>query len=65
MSFEWDIAKADANLKKHRVSFADASTVLLDEYALTRQDPDVSEEIRFVSLGMSSTGVLLVVVYTH
>jgi uncharacterized protein len=65
MNFEWDQEKAIANLKLHRVSFADASTVLFDDYALTREDADVSDEIRFVSLGMSSTGTLLVVVYTH
>jgi uncharacterized protein len=65
MNFEWDQDKADANLRLHGVSFAEASTVLFDDYALTREDPDATEEIRFVSLGMSSTGALLVLVYTH
>ncbi|MDB5967796.1 MAG: hypothetical protein JWQ90_246 [Hydrocarboniphaga sp.] len=47
------------------MSFAEAATVLTDEYALTRDDPDSIGEQRFVSLGMSATGALLVVVYTH
>ena len=47
------------------MSFAEAATVLTDDFALTREDPDAIGEQRFVSLGMSATGVLLVVVYTH
>lgn len=65
MTIEWDAAKAAANLASHGVSFAEAATVLLDDYALTRDDPDSVGEQRFVSLGMSATGALLVVVYTH
>ena len=62
--FEWDPAKAAANLRTHRVSFAEAVTVLEDEFALTREDPDAVEEPRFVTLGLSNLGNLLVVVYT-
>ena len=62
---EWDPAKAATNLKAHRVSFAEAATVLTDELALTREDPDALGEQRFVTLGMSATGALLVLVYTH
>jgi uncharacterized protein len=62
---DWDPAKAEANLRRHGVSFAEAATVLSDDFALTREDPDALGEQRFVSLGMSATGVLLVVVYTH
>ena len=47
------------------MSFAEAATVLTDDYALTRDDPDSIGEQRFVTLGMSATGALLVVVYTH
>ena len=36
-----------------------------DDFALTREDPDAMGEQRFVTLGMSATGALLVVVYTH
>jgi uncharacterized protein len=65
VSLEWDPAKAEANLRRHGVSFAEAATVLSDDFALTREDPDVLGEQRFVCLGMSATGALLVVVYTH
>lgn len=65
MNLDWDPAKAEANLRRHGVSFAEAATVLSDDFALTREDPDALGEQRFVSLGMSATGVLLVVVYTH
>ena len=64
-AIDWDSQKADANLREHGVSFAEAATVLTDDFALTREDPDAIGEQRFVSLGMSATGVLLVVVYTH
>ena len=47
------------------MSFAEAATVLTDDYALTREDADSIGEQRFVSLGMSATGTLLEVVYTH
>ena len=36
--FEWDPLKAAANLRTHRVSFAEAVTVLEDDFALTRED---------------------------
>ncbi len=65
MKIEWDPSKASANLRDHGVSFAEAATVLADDCALTREDPDAVGEQRFVTLGMSATGVLLVVVYSH
>lgn len=65
MRYEWDPAKAQANLYTHGVSFAEATTVLEDEFAFTREDPDSVGEQRFVTLGMSSTDSLLVVVYTY
>ncbi len=65
MKIDWDSNKADANVRTHDVAFAEAATVLSDDYALTREDPDAFGEQRFVTLGMSATGALLVVVYTH
>lgn len=65
MRFDWDPAKARANLRNHGVSFAEAVTVLEDEFSLTREDPDAQGEERFVTLGLSSFGNLLVVVYTY
>ena len=65
MRFESDPAKAAANLRTHRVSFAEAVTVFEDDFALTREDSDASDEERFVTLGLSADGSLLVVVYTY
>ncbi|MFZ1043798.1 MAG: BrnT family toxin [Anaerolineales bacterium] len=54
MNFEWDPQKADKNLSKHGVSFAEASTVFGDELAITIPDPDHStEEDRFITVGWS------------
>jgi uncharacterized DUF497 family protein len=47
------------------VSFAEAVTVLEDDFALTREYPAAVEEPRFVTLRLSSLGNLLVVVYTY
>ena len=65
MRFEWDPPKAEANLRAHGVSFAEAVTVLEDDFALTRDDPAAVDEPRFVTLGLSNLANLLVVVYTH
>ena len=40
MSFEWDPAKASANVKKHGMTFDEAATVFLDPMALSGPDPD-------------------------
>lgn len=61
--YEWDPAKAAANLKKHKVDFADAALSLEDPNALTIADPDVSGEQRFVSLAADPEGRLLVTVF--
>ena len=60
---EWDADKAAENLRKHRVDFADAATVLEDEAALTVPDDHADEE-RWVTQGMDSLGRILVVVLT-
>jgi len=65
MRFEWDPAKARANLRVHGVGFPEAVTVLDDDFALTRDDPDADEEPRLVTLGLSDFGNLLVVAYTY
>ena len=65
MRFEWDPPKAEANLRAHGVSFAEAVTVLEDDFALTREDPAAVDEPRFVTLGLSNLGNLLVVIYTY
>jgi hypothetical protein len=47
------------------VSFAEAITVLEDDFALSREDPDAVGEPRFVTLGLSNLANLLVVVYAY
>ena len=64
-SFEWDEDKAAKNLRKHNVSFSDAVTVFQDDLSLTFDDFTHSgEEDRFIDIGRSSKGRVLVVVYT-
>ncbi len=66
LRFEWDPAKARANLRKHGVSFDEAESVFLDEHALLLDDPDHSgAEARFVLLGLSSRFRVVVVVHTY
>jgi len=62
---EWDPPKARANLHAHGISFTEAATVLDDDFALTREDPGADDEPRFVTLGRSDVGNLLVVVYVY
>jgi uncharacterized protein len=66
LEFEWDPAKAEANLKEHGVSFDEATTVFRDTLSITISDPDHSHsEDRFVDIGMSHRMQLLVVSYTE
>jgi uncharacterized DUF497 family protein len=65
VEYEWDRAKAAANLKKHGVRFADAVLALEDPAALTMPDPDSTGEPRFVCLGVDSMGRVLVTVFTY
>ena len=61
--FEWDAEKASANLKKHGVSFEEASTVFGDPLSVTIADPwhSLPEDERFVTMGLSAGGKILVV----
>ena len=66
MKIVWDRRKAATNPKNHGgVTFEEAQDVLFDPFALTREDDDAEGEQRFVTLGMSGKGRLLVVVYTY
>lgn len=63
MLFEWDDAKAAANLTKHGVSFEQAITVFDDPLAITAEDLTATyDEPRFITIGQSSIGLLLLVV---
>ena len=66
LEFEWDPAKAEANLKDHGVSFDEATTVFRDTFSITISDPDHSDsEDRFIDIGVSHRMQLLVVSYTE
>ncbi len=65
MRFRYDPAKAKENLKKHKVSFADAEGALEDPLAITVEDPNAEGEKRFVTVGLGSAGEMLVVVWTE
>lgn len=65
VEFEWDSAKASTNLRKHRVSFGEASTVFHDPLAITIFDPEHSrQEDRYITIGPSATSRLLMVAHT-
>jgi len=66
MHFEWDRAKADANRRKHKVTFDEAVSVFYDLLSATFPDPDSSRnEERLVTIGHSSHQRLLVVMHTE
>lgn len=66
MQFEWDREKAKRNLRKHRVSFDEAVTVLYDPLPATFGDPDHSgRERRFITGGYSAHGQLVAVSHTE
>jgi len=63
--FRWDPKKAVGNLRKHRVDFHEAATVLSDPLSTTFPDPDhSSHELRFLTVGMSGRKRVLVVAHT-
>ncbi|MCG6891351.1 MAG: BrnT family toxin [Gammaproteobacteria bacterium] len=62
MKFEWDPGKANSNLRKHGVDFADAVIALEDGNALTIEDSD-HDELRFKTLGMGPALNILFVVH--
>ena len=65
MRVTWDPRKAPANLKKHKVSFEEASTVFADPLAITAADPDHSVgESRWITFGLSNRWRILAVVHT-
>ena len=64
-TFEWDAAKAAANLLQHGISFEEATTVFQDALAKIHDDPDLSNiERRDIIVGHSRQGQLLVVSFT-
>ena len=65
MKFEWDKNKEKLNIKKHGVTFEQASYVFADQFALNKFDEEHSEdEDRWVLLGKSLNETLLLVIHT-
>jgi uncharacterized DUF497 family protein len=65
MEFEWDSQKAKANLRKHRISFEEATLVFSDPFSFTYEDERHSHaERRYATLGVSNQGRILVVAHT-
>jgi uncharacterized DUF497 family protein len=66
LTFEWHAEKARENLRKHNVSFEEARTVFNDPFSITIADPEHStDEDRYIDIGLSAKGQILVVVYTE
>jgi uncharacterized protein len=66
VDFEWDPAKAEANVKKHRVAFDEALSVFADPLARIFDDPDHSaDEAREILVGNSTRQRLLLVSFTE
>jgi uncharacterized DUF497 family protein len=66
LRFTWDPDKAEANLRKHGVSFEEAQTVFYDENAVEFYDDEHSEwEERFLLLGLSSKLRLLIICHAY
>ena len=65
MDFEWDDTKAESNERKHGVSFAEAMTVFVDPLSLTGFAPGhADDEDRYITMGTSAAGRLLIVSHT-
>lgn len=63
--FEWDTSKAASNLEKHGVEFDEAQTVFNDPMFITVIDEEHSDdEERYITIGMSNRGRLLMVAHT-
>ncbi|MGB5157458.1 BrnT family toxin [Desulfobacterium sp. N47] len=64
-NFEWDPVKARENRDKHAVTFDEAASVFKDSKALSKFDSEHSEtEDRWLTLGISERGRLLVLIHT-
>jgi len=63
MNIIWDANKAKSNIRKHRVTFDEAATCLLDPMALVVEDPDAEGEQRFILIGVSTNLRLITVCY--
>ena len=66
LTFEWEEDKAEENIRKHKISFEEAKTVFNDRFSITISDPEHSSDgHRYIDIGYSSKGRIIVVVYTE
>jgi len=64
--FEWDRNKSKSNIQKHGISFQEAETIFYDEYAVTADDDEHSQdEDRFIIVGESKKLRILLACYCH
>ena len=66
LRFEWDATKAETNRRKHGVTFRQAATVFRDRLAVSiRDDAHSDSEARWVTVGQTANGALVVVIHTY
>jgi uncharacterized DUF497 family protein len=66
MEFEWNLKKAALNLRKHNVSFTEASTVFSDPLSVTVSDPEhSSKEDRYIIVGLSRQNRFLIISFAE
>ena len=66
LTFEWDEVKSKANLQKHKVSFEEGKTIFNDPFLFTFPDDEQSaNEDRFINIGLSANGRILVLTHTE
>ncbi len=64
--FDWDVNKAQTNLKKHKITFEKATEIFYDPLALSLYDDLHSEdEDRWITLGVTKSGTIIVVIHTY
>ncbi len=64
--FEWDNNKNAINIKKHNLSFEEASTVFYDDRAILFDDPEHSyEEERFLIIGTTMSSRICIVSHCY
>ena len=65
-NFDWDRKKAITNIKKHKISFENASSIFRDNNAISISDEEHSEiEDRWITLGIDEVTRILFVVHTY
>jgi len=66
LDFEWNPAKAAANVRKHGVTFEEALTLFGDKQHIVVPDKEHSwDETRCLAIGMSKKGRMLVICFTE